>query len=120
MHRGSQTRAVQHRVQTCIAQPATDAFFDLLTGPRLLEGGDAPAPHSGNRLFPQRKVLSMFCTQVLSADRSCQRAVDGEAIRRLALDLPPCRSNTGGYCKARQRLPTDLPMTLARETGVLV
>jgi len=120
MHRGSQTRAVQHRVQTCIAQPATDAFFDLLTGPRLLEGGDAPAPQSRNRLFPQRKVLSMFCTQVLSADRSCQRAVDGEAVRRLALDLPPCSSNTGGYCKARQRLPTDIPMTLARETGVLV
>jgi len=120
MHRGSQTRAVQHRVQTCIAQPATDAFFDLLTGPRLLEGGDAPAPHSRNRLFPQRKVLSMFCTQVLSADRSCQRAVDGEAVRRLAHDLPPCSSDTGGYCKARQRLPMDIPMTLARDTGTLV
>jgi hypothetical protein len=91
-----------------------------MTGPRLLEGVSALAPQSRQRLFPKIKVLSMFCTQVLSADRSCQRAVDGEAVRRLAQDLPPCSTDTGGYCKARQRLPTGVPMTLARETGALV
>jgi hypothetical protein len=34
MHRGSQTRAVQHRVQTCIAQPAE--FRGLNSGDSLL------------------------------------------------------------------------------------
>ena len=78
MHCGPQTRAVQARVQQCTEQPDSDAFFDLLTGPRLLEGVGALAPERRNRLFPHMKVLSMFCNQVLSAGRSCQRAVDGE------------------------------------------
>ena len=120
MHFGPQTRAVQERVQRCTEQPDSDAFFDLLTVPRLLEGAAVLSPEHRNRLFPHAKVLSMFCNQVLSADRSCQRAVDGEALRRLAQDLPPCSTDTGGYCKARKRLPIDIPMTLARETGALV
>ena len=120
MYCGPQTRAVQRQMQTCTQSPDADAFFDLLTGPQLLERAAALAPPHRNRLFPPMKVLSMFCTQALSADGSCQQAVDGEALRRLAQDLPPCSSDTGGYCKARQRLPTDIPRTLARETGALV
>lgn len=120
MQCGPQTRAVQRHVQNCTQQPDADVFFNLLTGPRLLERAEALAPPHRNRLFPPMKVLSMFCTQVLSADGSCQQAVDAEALQRMAHGLPPCRSDTGGYCKARKRLPTDIPRTLARETGALV
>ncbi len=88
MHCEPQTGAVQPRVQTCTEQPDSDAFFDLLTGPRLLDGAAALSPEHRSRLFPDVKVLSMFCNRVLSAERSCQRAVDAEALRRLAQDLP--------------------------------
>ena len=120
MHCGPQTSAVQRHVQNCTQQPDADVFFNLLTGPQLLERAEALAPPHRNRLFPPVKVLSMFCTQALSADGSCQEAVDAEALNRMAHDLPRCKSDTGGYCKARQRLPTDMPRTLARETGALV
>ena len=114
MYCGPQTRAVQRQMQTCTQSPDADAFFDLLTGPQLLERAAALAPPHRNRLFPDMKVLSMFCTQALSADGSCQQAVDGEALRRLAQDLPPCSSDTGGYCKARQRLPAVLILAFTR------
>ncbi|WP_418219902.1 hypothetical protein [Candidatus Thiodictyon syntrophicum] len=80
MHCGPQTSAVQRHVQNCTQQPEADVFFNLLTGPRLLERAAALAPPHRNRLFPPVKVLSMFCTQALSADGSCQEAVDAEAL----------------------------------------
>jgi hypothetical protein len=120
MYCGPQTKAVRQRVQTSTAQPEGDAFYDLLTGPRLLERAESLLPPHRNRLFPPQKVLSMFCAQALSDDRSCQRAVDGAAVERLARDLPPCSTATGGYCRARKRLPTAVPTALARETAALV
>ena len=59
----------------------------------------------------------MFLAQALSADRSCQKAVDEAAVKRLAAGLPRCSTDTGAYCRARKRLPTDMVSTLACYTG---
>jgi len=59
----------------------------------------------------------MFLAQALSADRSCQKAVDEAAIKRLAAGLKPCSTHTGGYCRARRRLPVAMVTTLAGYVG---
>ena len=62
----------------------------------------------------------MFLSQALNADRSCQRVVNEAVINRLAGGLKPCSTATGGYCKARQRLPLEMIGGLARQSGQLI
>ena len=62
----------------------------------------------------------MFLRQVLEADGSCQKAVNGWAAQRAADGLSLCSVRTGGYCRARQRLPLEVVSTLTRETGRLL
>ena len=59
----------------------------------------------------------MFLAQALSADRSCQKAVDEAAIKRLAAGLAPGSTHTGAYCRARIRLPMEMVHTLAGYVG---
>jgi hypothetical protein len=80
-------------------------FFNLLTGPELLEMTDSLLPEHRERLYPPTLALSMFMGQVLSEDGSCQKAVDSWAAQRAADGLSVQSVNTGAYCKARQRLP---------------
>lgn len=92
-------------------------FFNLLTGPELLETMEAALPEHRERLYPPTVALSMFMSQVLSQDGSCQKAVNGWAAQRAAEGLGVHSVNTGAYCKARQRLPLAMIRTLARETA---
>jgi hypothetical protein len=92
-------------------------FFNMLTGPELLDLVEPLLPEHRERLFPPTEALSMFLAQALSADRSCQRVVNDSAVKRLAGGLPHCSTHTGGYCRARQRLPLTMVSTLARDSG---
>ena len=96
------------------------AFFNLLTGARLLEEVEALVPDHRERRFPPTETLSMFLAQVLSADSSCQQAVDEAAVKRLVGGLQPCSSNTSAYCQARARLPTAMVWTLALQVGAMI
>ena len=95
-------------------------FFNLLTGPALFDHVESLLPNHRERLFPPTETLSMFLAQALSADRSCQQAVDDAAVKRLVGHLPPCSTFTGAYCRARQRLPQAMVSTLALQAGGLV
>lgn len=95
-------------------------FFNLLTGPALFDHVESLLPNHRERLFPPTETLSMFLAQALSADRSCQQAVDDAAVKRLVGHLPPCSAFTGAYCRARQRLPQAMVSTLALQAGGLV
>lgn len=108
-----QQQHVRRRAERCDAY----AFFNLLTGPELLEQVESLLPDHRERLFSPTETLSMFLAQALSADRSCQKAVDDAAVKRLTGGLPVCSTHTGGYCRARRRLPTEMVATLARHTG---
>ncbi len=55
-------------------------FFNLLTGPELLEMTEALLPEHRERLYPPTQVLAMFIKQALEEDRSCQRAVNAWAL----------------------------------------
>lgn len=116
-------RRALHQRQMRIARQAkaTQAveFFNILTSPELLDTTEALVPEHRERLYPPTIALSMFMRQVLESDGSCQKAVNGWAAQRAADGLPPCSVHTGGYCRARQRLPLQMVSTLTRETGRL-
>lgn len=98
----------------------TVEFFNLLTSPELLETTEALQPEHRERVYTPTVTLSMFMRQVLEADGSCQKAVNGWAAQRAADGLKACSVHTGGYCKARQRLPLEMVSGLTRETGQLL
>ena len=110
----------RQRIQRHATDTDSYAFFNLLTGPQLLDEIEALLPEHREREFPPTETLSMFLAQVLSADGSCRQAVNDAALKRLVGGLSPCSSNTSAYCQARSRLPIELVSTLARQVGGLI
>ena len=109
MHTNPRARAQQQRrVRHQAGNSDAYAFFNLLTSPELLAQVDALLPEHRERLFPPTETLSMFLSQALSADRSCQRAVNEAAVKRVIGGLPRCSTHTGAYCRARARLPVTM------------
>ena len=110
MNRNAQ-RAL-HRSRSSIRRRAksTEAvqYFNVLTGTELLETTEALMPKHRERLYSPTVTLSMFMRQTLQADGSCQKAVNGWAAQRAADGLSACSVRTGGYCRARQRLPLEM------------
>lgn len=118
MHASRNTRAPQHgEVRSKVHQSDSYAFFNLLTGPELFDKVESVLPRHRERRFPPTETLSMFLAQALSVDRSCQKAVDDAAIKRLVAGLAPCSTHTGAYCRSRIRLPVEMVSTLARHVG---
>ena len=113
-------RQRQDRIREGVRQHGAVDFFNVLTGPLLFDLVEAHLPAHRERLYPPTVVLSMFINQSLSDDGSCQRAVNGWAAQRAAEGMTPHSVGTGGYCRARQRLPTEIVTALTRETGSLL
>lgn len=106
-------RYIQKRAATT---EAVD-FFNILTSAQLLAITEAHMPAHRERLYPPTVTLSMFMRQSLEKDASCQKAVNGWAAQRAADGLQRMSVRTGGYCRARQRLPLQMVQALARETA---
>jgi hypothetical protein len=107
----------QRRIRSQVGNSDAYSFFNLLTGPALFDKVESVLPQHRERKFPPTETLSMFLAQALSADRSCQKAVDAAAVKRLAAGLAPCSTHTGAYCRARRRLPMEMVQTLAGYVG---
>lgn len=111
-------RYKQQRIQSVAKNSDSYRFFNLLTGPEILSKVEESLPEVyRERQFPPTETLSMFLAQAMSEDRSCQKAVNDAAIKRIVGGLTPCSTTTGGYCLARQRLPLEMVSTLVRYTG---
>lgn len=110
----------QQRIRNHAKNSDSYTFFNLLTGPEFLGSVESLLPSHRERLFPPTETLSMFLAQAMNADRSCQRAVDDAAIKRLIDGLPQCSTHTGAYCQARKRLPLEMVSALARHTGCTI
>lgn len=111
---------LQHRIKHYATASDSFDFFNQLTSQDLLETIESTLPEHRERLFPPTETLSMFLAQALKPDRSCQSIVNDAAVKRLMYSLPKCSTHTGGYCKARQRLPLDMISTAMRHTGKLI
>jgi hypothetical protein len=95
-------------------------MFNLLTSDDLLDKVEEQLPEHRERLFPPTETLAMFITQALSSDRSCQNIVNQAAMQRLIGGLSPCSTHTGGYCRARARLPLAMIKEVSQYVGELV
>ena len=121
MHASQRLAARQQQgIRRHASRADAPAMFNLLTGPQLLERVEAVLPAHRERLYPPTETLSMFVAQVLSADGSCQQAVDAAMVERLIAGRKPGDTDTGAYCKARARLPVAMISTLARECSDIV
>jgi hypothetical protein len=89
-------------------------FFNMITGPELLETLESLMPEYRERKFPPTVTLAMFLGQVLGADSSCRNAVNEAIVNQLLQGSETVSANTGGYCQARERLPIELVRELAR------
>jgi hypothetical protein len=120
--RNTEFEAQQHRKHISRRTRGIEAvdFFNLLTGPELLEVTESHLPEHRERLYPPTVVLSMFMKQALNCDGSCQKAVNGWAAQRAAEGLGVQSVRTGAYCKARKRLPVSMVTALTHATGRLV
>ena len=102
------TRSTKLQQQRCVHNRATNVdsydFFNVLTGPELLDQVENLLLDHRERLFPPTETLSMFLAQALSTDRSCQRAVNDAAVKRLTGGMKECSTHTGAYCRAGQSL----------------
>jgi len=111
------TRIRQQNIRDCVKNSDSFSFFNLLTSDDLLDTVEGLLPEHREREYPPTETLSMFLSQAMNEDRSCQRVVNDMAIKRLNNGLPLISCATGGYCRARKRLPTDMISALVRHTG---
>lgn len=70
-------------------------------------------------LYTPFTTILTFIAQLIGADGSCQQAVNGLIASRTAAGRSRCSADTGGYCKARSRLPEQIFWRLARQSGQL-
>ena len=110
-------RHVRKQVQKVSRQVDSMSFFNLLTGAELLGQLEALLPEYRERKYPPTVTLAMFLGQVLSADGSCQNAVNEAMVSRLLSGVEPGSANTGSYSDARKRLPRELVQELARSVA---
>jgi DDE family transposase len=120
MHRNHIHRNLQERVSQHAQNSDSNSFFNLLTSPELLQIVEDSLPEHRERLYHPTATLSMFLSQAMNADASCQNVVDEMAVNRVLDGLSGCSTKTGGYCRARQRLPTTMVSELAQQAGALI
>lgn len=82
MHANDNAKAQQqHRIRKHARDSDAYAFFNLLTSEDMLDKIESLLPEHRERHFPPTETLSMFMTQALSADGSCQKSDGPRPIR---------------------------------------
>jgi len=121
MHTNNEIINVQQKLVKKHAQETSNHnFFNLLTDRQLFTTIEELLPEHRERRFPPTETLSLFLSQAMSSDRSCQNVVNELAVQRACCGLPPISTHTGSYCKARQRLPLSMVSELVCYTGELI
>ncbi len=92
-------------------------FQDVLSSEMLEDVIRETAAGCRDCLYTPAVTVSTFLSQVISADHSCRDAVLRLRTHQVSHGQSPCSPDTSPYCKARQRLPEELPMELARRVG---
>lgn len=117
-----------HRSPASAPAQFRDLFRSLVLDPELLFRRVLTAEHLAaavareaggmcDRVFTPLVTLATFLAQVFSDDHSCRAAVARLRAWLTARGLPACSLATGGYCKARRRLPEGLLPGLVRDTA---
>lgn len=108
-----QIRTLRHR----FAQRDGLPFADVLPAERVERALREERVCWREEVFTPILTLWAFLTQVIDPIGCCRLAVARVMAWRVGHGQPACGAGTGGYCKARGRLPEGLLSRLARETG---
>lgn len=92
-------------------------FLALLSRPSVEAACRALGHQWRERVYLPWITLSLFLSQVLSEDHSCEEAVDRLQKYRYDRGLPAVSPETTSYCDARDRLPEGLFWGLVRHAG---
>ncbi len=111
---------IQQQFSKFSTKSDSDGFFNILTNEDLFDKLEELLPKHRERTFLPTETLSMFLSQVVSPDSSCQKAVNDCAFKRLITGYNSISLATGGYCKARGRIPLEMISTLTRYCAGLI
>jgi putative transposase len=105
-------------VLTSVLQAPGLPFSDVLTEEEIQEAFDEDEcrfAQEDEDIFTPPVTLWAFLSQVLHKDeqRSCLAAVSRIIVLLVALGRQPCCNNSGGFCKARAKLPERVIQRLA-------
>jgi hypothetical protein len=106
-----------HSIRHRLGQQAGLPFLDLLSRSRVEAACHRLHHRWRERIYNPWVTLSLFLSQMLSDDHSCDQAIERLQKYRHDQGLPSVSSETGSYCEARQRLPEALIWDLARRAG---
>src|SRR5215475_135485 len=98
-------------------QDGASPFSSVLTVHDIVDLISQTCVETCDRIFTPVVTLCTFLSQIHSDDPSCRAAVARLNATRVAQGLEPCAPRTGGYCKARQRLPETLLSRLVPGSG---
>lgn len=111
---------IQQQITKMSTKSNSDSFFNILTNNDLFDKLEELLPKHRERLFTPTETLSMFLAQVVNPDSSCQKAVNDSAFKRLITGYKSISLATGGYSRARGRIPLDMVSTLAKYSAELI
>jgi len=100
-----------------LARLAGRFFPKKLLCPPVVKNARGKLIKPRKRLFPLPVIFWAFLAQVLSRNASCRDALAGVQALRAARRQDPPADDTGGYCKARQRLPLTLLRNIFNAVG---
>jgi hypothetical protein len=104
-------------LRTQFAQADGLAFAEVLSAERIENALREEDATWREDVYTPLLTLWAFLSQVICPDGSCRATVARVLAWLVSRHEPPCRPQTGPYCKARQRLPEKLLRRLVRETG---
>jgi hypothetical protein len=92
-------------------------FSDVLPAQVVIESLQSMGLRFYESLYNPVTVLWLFLSQVIHANPTLAATVENFLAWRLGQRLPPCSADTGGYARARQRLPEKLLEMLTLRCG---
>ena len=92
-------------------------FAEILTESEIEQSLEDEGVTYRKRLFCPIVTLWAWISQVLDKDKSCKNALSRLISYLVASGQPVPSTDTGGYCKARKRLPERLLLRFVRQTG---
>ena len=100
MHANARAHQFQRRrVQERAKLMDSHEFFNLLTSAELFDVLEQHLPERRERRYAPTETLSMFLSQAMSADRSCQNVVNATEVKRTVAGLPCYNTYTGCIAK---------------------
>jgi hypothetical protein len=99
------------------AQHASLPFSEVLPVQAVTSALETLGMHCYNSLYSPVTVLCLFLSQVIHPNPTLAATVESFLAWRLGQGMSPCSTDTGGYARARQRLPEALLAMLVRYTG---